>query len=212
MAAPSAVVGILEYGVGNAGSIHNMLKFLGIRSAPVLSPADLSGVDRLILPGVGAFDFGMSQLETTGAGMTVMQAVDSGYPILGICLGMQLLTGGSDEGTLPGLGLIPGRCQRLRPTTPVAKVPHMGWNTVSKMDRNLLIPTQTPDDRYYFVHSYHVVLEEPNDEIGSTSYGGLTFTSMFARGLVFGAQFHPEKSHRFGMALLTAFSELCSAG
>lgn len=201
------VVGIVEYGCGNTGSIHNMLHYLDIPSVPVRVREDLASVDRLILPGVGAFDHGIAQLSATGADALVHDAAASGMPILGICLGMQLLTEGSEEGVEPGLGLVPGHCELLRPSEAAAKVPHMGWNTVRTQASNPLLERGGIGDRFYFVHSYHVVVDNSMHALGVTEHGGQVFNSMISRNAqIFGAQFHPEKSHVFGMGVLKKFS------
>ena len=131
MTSGRGAIGVVEYGVGNTGSIRNMLTFLNVPHTNVTSVDDLPRVSRIILPGVGAFDYGMTRLKETGALDTVMAAAAARLPILGICLGMQLLTDGSAEGTLPGLGLVPGYCERLPADGQRVKVPHMGWNAVT---------------------------------------------------------------------------------
>lgn len=203
------MIAVVDYGVANLGSMLNMLNKVGVNAVPVASPEGIDRAERIILPGVGAFDHGMAALTATGLVEPLRRRVLSdGVPILGVCLGMQLLGTGSEEGELPGLGLVDGECLRFRfegPGSP--KVPHMGWNTVSATRASPLLDDRDVDARYYFVHSYHMVCADSADVLGTTHYG-VDFTSMIQRANVYGAQFHPEKSHRFGMALLRNFASI----
>jgi imidazole glycerol-phosphate synthase subunit HisH len=199
---------IIDYGMGNVGSIANMLKKIG-REALVTSDHNLiRKADKLVLPGVGSFDYGMHNLIEGGLIPLLHEKVlVQKTPVLGICLGMQLLTKGSEEGELEGLGWIDAQTERFRfGTSPPLKVPHMGWNTVTPLKNSLLFEDMYPEPRFYFVHSYHVRCRNASDALTSTRYG-FDFTSSLERGHIAGVQFHPEKSHKFGMQLLKNFAE-----
>ncbi len=203
------MISVLEYGVGNIGSILNMIRRSGHECAPVSSPEGVASAERLILPGVGSFDFGMRALADRGLVEPIKEAVRSrGMPLLGVCLGMQMLCEGSDEGTLPGLGFIAGRCRRFQstPERPI-KVPHRGWSPIRPTRDHPLLADLAPRSRFYFVHSFHAVCADPSDRLAAADYG-IEFSAMISRGPVVGAQFHPEKSHRFGMAMLSRFARL----
>lgn len=205
------MISVLDYGVGNIGSILNMIRRSGHGCRAVSSAEEVLGADRLILPGVGSFDFGMRALAERGLIEPIREAVHvRRMPLLGVCLGMQMLCDGSDEGSLPGLGFIAGRCRRFQstPEAPI-KVPHMGWNQIRARREHFLLADLGERSRFYFVHSYHAVCEDPTDTLAVATYG-IEFSAMIARGSVIGAQFHPEKSHRFGMAMLGRFAELSS--
>jgi glutamine amidotransferase len=197
---------IVDYGMGNIGSLRNMFKRIGHATELASTPEDLRGATKILLPGVGAFDPAMERLAETGLGQAVRdKALVERVPTLGICLGMQLLGDGSEEGERPGLSLIPARARRF--PTSAGKVPHMGWNEVVPTSPSPLTAPLPPGSRFYFVHSYYMLAEEPADAILTCTYG-VPFHAAIQRGNVYGAQFHPEKSHRFGMALLKAFAEL----
>jgi glutamine amidotransferase len=201
---------IVDYQMGNVGSIANMLKKIGFDSLITSDPARIQSAEKLILPGVGAFDTGMTNLEHSGLLPILNEKVRSQRtPVLGICLGMELLTSGSDEGVCPGLGWIEGRTVRFRfdEAATQLNVPHMGWNSVRPAPDSVLLRGLPADNRFYFVHSYHVVCDRDADVGGWTRYGE-DFASVVERGNVMGTQFHPEKSHRFGMALLRNFAAL----
>lgn len=198
------MIGIIGYGLGNIGSLKNMFQRIGQDTQLVTEPDMLEEVDRLVLPGVGAFDAGARRLVESGFFEAIHDFAKTGRPIFGICLGMQLLLDGSDEGTGAGLGLIPGKSVRFEDSQRV-RVPHMGWSQLAVRKSSALLADLPPDHRFYFVHSYRVVLENQIDELASSNYGG-PFTSMIERANVMGAQFHPEKSHAFGMDLLDRWS------
>ena len=164
---------------------------------------------KLILPGVGHFDHGIHAIRNMGINAEFLDDMLScNGMILGICLGMQLLCRGSEEGSEPGLGLIDADVKKFRfSADDKMKVPHMGWNVVRTGTSNPLIPHTEEGQRFYFVHSYKVVPDDPSVVIGTANYGG-EFCAAFQQGNVFGVQFHPEKSHRFGMALMKRFVEL----
>lgn len=206
-------IAIVDVGLGNPGSVANMLRKVGVDAVRTDAPAVLATATAIILPGVGAFDVGMARLRERGLIEPLRYRVlEERVPTLGICLGMQLLADGSAEGARPGLGWVPGRVERLpnevdgqhRP------VPHMGWNTVAPRQAGSPLDALDEDARFYFVHSYAFVPGDPADTLGETTYG-VTFASAVRRGNVTGVQFHPEKSHRHGMALLRGFAEEVAA-
>jgi glutamine amidotransferase len=199
-------VSLVDYGLGNLGSVANMLKRVGAESRRVSSPEEILASDRVLLPGIGAFDTGMSLLRDQGLIEPLQEFAASGRPLLGICLGMQLLLDSSEEGVEPGLGLIPGKSVRFTDDQSL-RVPHMGWNTVTPRHEDPLVAGLEPDSRFYFVHSYRVAPDRDSDVLAVTPYGG-DFASMVGSGNVRGAQYHPEKSHAFGMTILKNFSEL----
>ena len=197
---------IVDYKIGNLGSIQNMLKKIGVASEISSDPDCIRSAARLILPGVGAFDAGMDHLRRSGLIQVLEDRVRvARVPVLGICLGMQLMTRGSAEGKLDGLGWIDASVLRFQPSDPALKVPHMGWNRVMRMRASELTGGLPEESRFYFVHSYYVRCDDPNDVLLTTSYGE-NFHSAYQNGNIWGVQFHPEKSHRFGMALLRNFA------
>ena len=199
---------VVNLGLGNLGSVLNMLAKIGAEAFLSSSPDDIGRADKLILPGVGAFDRAASQLDALGLREPLRGAViDHRTPVLGICLGMQLLTAGSEEGSLPGLGWIGGGTQRFRDRREGGpeRVPHMGWNSLAVMRGHPLLDGLEQESRFYFVHSYHVVCRSDHDVIATTHHG-YDFTSVVGRANILGVQFHPEKSHRFGMRLLRNFA------
>ena len=201
---------IVDYDMGNLGSILNMLKKVGIAAAISRDPMVIAGAERLILPGVGAFDRGMAGLRDLGLLPVLDRKVrDEGCPILGLCLGMHLMTRGSEEGQLPGLGWMEADTRRFRfdASRRDLKVPHMGWNAVHSRGDSLLLQGFEGPPRFYFAHSYYVACDSADDVLGTTTFG-FDFASVIGRGHVFGTQFHPEKSHRFGMRLLANFARV----
>ena len=203
-------VHVVDYGLGNLGSIMNMFRRLGIPARLVSAPQDILHAERILLPGVGAFDQGMKNLRERGLIDVLNEKVlEDKIPTLGICLGMQLMTQGSDEGSLPGLGWVAGRTVEMRRYVQEGeniKFPHIGWNYFDPV-RDHFVTAELPDDpRFYFVHSYMVKCENEKDVLATTSYGSLSVTAMFSKNNIVGAQFHPEKSHKFGMQLFKNFS------
>jgi glutamine amidotransferase len=204
------MITIVDYGMGNLGSVRNMLKKIGVSSQISSAPEKIAEATKLILPGVGAFDNAMQNLENLGL-IPVLnrKVIEEKTPLLGICLGMQLLTKRSEEGSLSGLGWIDAETVRFRFSGGEnLKIPHMGWNTISLKKESPLYDGLLEEPRFYFVHSYFVACNNPSDVITTTDYG-IDFCSSLACGNVFGVQFHPEKSHKFGMRLLKNFAELC---
>lgn len=200
---------IVDYGMGNLGSILNMLKRIGAKAKISGERADVEAADKLILPGVGAFDTAMRHLNDSGLrGVLDDMVLVRKKPTIGLCLGMQLLTDGSEEGGIAGLGWIPGQTKRFRFPAELAqmKVPHMGWNTVRRVAGKPLVEELYEPSRFYFVHSYYVDLGDSADAAAWTGYGH-EFVSIIQRGHIMGTQFHPEKSHKFGMRLLQNFAE-----
>lgn len=201
------MIGVVDYGVANVGSMLNMLRKVDADAAIISTPEALQSVDKIILPGIGAFDHGMSALTDRGFATPIRERVlADGVPILGVCLGMQLLGHASEEGTLSGLGLLSGRSVRFRFDSPTPhKIPHMGWAALMKRRESPIFEALDMEPRFYFVHSYHLVCDDPADVLATAQYG-IEFTAMVHRANVWGAQFHPEKSHRFGMRLLGNFA------
>jgi len=201
---------ILDYAMGNLGSILNMLRKIGVPSIVSSKIQDIEKADKLILPGVGAFNNGMANINEMGL-LTVLneKVLNDKTPVLGICLGMQLLTSRSEEGELPGLGWIAGETVRFHFNQEGTdlKIPHMGWNTVKPIHKNSIFRNLSEDHRYYFVHSYHVVCEQEEDILARSNHG-YDFVCSVQKENILGIQFHPEKSHRFGLQLLKHFVEL----
>lgn len=200
---------IINYGMGNIGSIANMLKKIGIEAIISSSISDIEKADKIILPGVGAFDNGIKNLNELGLVPVLHEKViNDKTPILGICLGMQLFTKTSEEGTLPGLGWFDAQTVKFKfnETHKHLKIPHMGWNTVSINKQSALFNDMILEPRFYFVHSYHVVCNDTGDILTKTMHG-YEFASAIQRNNIIGVQFHPEKSHKFGMMLLKNFVE-----
>lgn len=202
------MITIVDYGMGNLGSIANMIRRMGGESVIASTPQQVAGAQKLVLPGVGSFDNGMEALNRLGISQALHEAVlKRGVPVLGVCLGMQLLLEKSDEGSLPGLGFLPGRVRRFEVASQGLRVPHMGWNRVELVRQSRLVTAVDQEQRFYFVHSYFVECADEADVTGVSHYGH-RFVSMFERGNIMGTQFHPEKSHRFGMALFENFLEI----
>lgn len=201
------MITIVDYGMGNLGSVLNMFKRIGAAAQVASDPSVIDRATKILLPGVGAFDSAMQRIADSGLRDVLdRKALQERVPTLGICLGMQLLTRSSTEGRLPGLGWIAASAQRF-PTQPGLKVPHMGWNVVTPVHASPLTDGLPAESRFYFVHSYYVTVDDPRDALMTTHYG-VTFDAVIGHGNIFGAQFHPEKSHRFGMQLLANFAKL----
>lgn len=203
------MVAIVDYGLGNLGSIANMLKVIGEKSIITSDFDKIASADRIILPGVGAFDAGMQKLQETHLADEIKREAQKGKPILGICLGMQLLGRKSEEGNLRGLELIPFdniRFQILENSK--LKVPHMGWDVVDFKQNSPLLMGIDGVQRYYFVHSYHAKCDDKKNVLMTCEYG-YEFAAAVVKDNVYGVQFHPEKSHNFGMALLENFVKRC---
>ncbi|MEZ5017528.1 MAG: imidazole glycerol phosphate synthase subunit HisH [Flavipsychrobacter sp.] len=203
------MITIVDYGMGNLGSVHNMFKYIKVESQISSDLEVISKAEKILLPGVGAFDAAMKKIDEAGfAEVLNKKAQEDKVPILGICLGMQLLTKSSEEGKLPGFGWIPASTTRFKFEDKKLKVPHMGWNLVKEVQPHRLISDLPEEPRFYFVHSYHVNVENDKYSLMRTNYG-YEFDSVITNGEnIFGAQFHPEKSHKFGMKLFENFASL----
>lgn len=199
-------IAVIDYGMGNIGSICNMLKYIGASHVVSGDPETIKSCDKAILPGVGHFDLAMQNLEQRGLIEPLRHlALERRMPLLGICLGMQLLGRSSEEGGQSGLGYIDAQARRF--TAPAAtglKVPHMGWSEVDFAKRDPLLDGLGDSGRFYFVHSYCVTCNDPFDILGTTNYGQ-AFVSAFVRDNIAGVQFHPEKSHKYGIQLFRNF-------
>jgi glutamine amidotransferase len=201
---------VVDYGIGNLGAIPNMLRRLNATAEITSDPEVIQGASKVILPGVGAFDAGMRRLRELNLDTVLNErASDQGVYILGLCLGMHLMFEGSAEGVEPGLGWIAGQVVRFSTgaTVPPLPVPHMGWNLVTIRRPHRILADLGAEPRFYFAHSYHARCDDPADVIGTTEYGE-HFPSIIGRNNILGAQFHPEKSHRFGLQLLRNFVAL----
>lgn len=201
---------IVDYGVGNLGSIINMLKKAGAKAIASSDPEVLQQAEKLILPGIGAFDAGMNKLnERSLVPLLNHLALEKKVPFLGLCLGLQLMTKGSEEGQTQGLGWLDAETVRFKFEAEQSqlKVPHMGWNTINIKREHPIFTDLEADARFYFVHSYFVKSNNADNVLATTDYGG-DFDSILGRGNILGAQFHPEKSHKFGLHLLKNFAEV----
>lgn len=198
---------VIDYGAGNIGSVLNMLKKIGVPAVRAKTEADLDAATHLILPGVGSFDYCVQSFNASGMRPAIEQKMrDAHTPLLGICVGFQMLFEGSAEGQEAGLGWLPGQVVKFDQSRmdPHLKVPHMGWNEVT-LKRPHTLFEHNATQRFYFVHSYHPVCTNAAHVIG-TSHHGYEFCCAAGTGLISGVQFHPEKSHRFGMSLLKRFA------
>jgi glutamine amidotransferase len=199
---------IIDYGLGNLGSIQNMLRKIGTNSVISSDPEVIEKANKLILPGVGSFDYGISQLRSRKYySILENKVLFEKRPILGICLGMQLFMEKSEEGILPGLGWIKGEVLKFNIDDPKLKIPHMGWQEVTLCQKSKLFTGMFNNPRFYFVHSYYVKPENKSDDFLISEYG-YPFTAGIENGNICGVQFHPEKSHKYGMKLLKNFVEL----
>jgi glutamine amidotransferase len=202
-------VAIIDFGVSNLDSVGRALEELGARPYVVSSGDDLGEPDRIVLPGVGAFGVAMANLSSRGLDCALDVAVsDRGTPLLGICLGMQLLASeGTEGGVTPGFGWVPGRVVRLEPQNGDRRIPHVGWNELLHTGSSQLLDGIESGTDVYFVHSYHMIPESSSDIASTTPYCG-GFVSTVEHGTVFGVQFHPEKSQRAGSMILRNFLEI----
>ncbi len=200
------MITIIDYGAGNIGSIQNMIRKIGGQAIVSSKEEDIYNAEKLILPGVGSFDYGMRQLNNSGLieSLNKKVLVDK-TPILGICLGVQLFTKGSEEGDLEGLSWFDAETIKFNiPSERKLKVPHMGWNEVVLKKESKLFTDMYDDPRFYFVHTYHLKSNSPEDVLTETTYG-YNFVSALEKENIVGVQFHPEKSHKFGMKILSNF-------
>jgi len=201
---------IIDYGMGNLRSI--LMKFKRIKAEAIISadPADIERADKLILPGVGFFAVGMKNLQESGL-LSVLnkKVLESNVPILGICLGMQLLTKFSEEGNCNGLGWIDAVTKKFLFSPPQDKlcIPHVGWDTILPKHPSILLEGIDPDARFYFTHTYAVTCEDEQSVVATTEYG-YEFVSIIQKGNIYGTQFHPEKSHFHGLKMIDNFVRL----
>ncbi len=201
------MITIIDYDMGNPRSIMNMLQRLGFNSEITRDHKKIENAKKVILPGVGSFDTAMKNLDNYGLTEPLSKkALIDKVPFLGICLGMQILTNSSEEGELPGLGWINGRALKFKSNADI-KVPHMGWNYIKSNPNSRICFNLDPKSRFYFVHSYYVQVTNSEHSSMKTNYS-LEFDSGIENDNIFGVQFHPEKSHKFGMQILKNFSEL----
>lgn len=202
------MITIVDYGLGNLGSVLNMLKRIGVEGEIKSDLKSIENASKLILPGVGAFDAAMKKLnESNLSSVLKVKALEEKTPIMGICLGMQILMNSSEEGSKAGLGLIDGEVKKFPYVDSQLKIPHMGWNYVymSRKDSPLFYGLAEP--KFYFVHSYYVKVKNKKNSLLTTNYG-IEFDSGVIKDNVYGFQFHPEKSHKFGMKLFENFAKL----
>lgn len=204
------MITIVDYGLGNIQAIANIYRRLNIPARTAATQQELDGAEKIILPGVGAFDWAMSRLEASGMRASLDRLVlEDRRPVLGICVGMQMLGSASDEGELDGLGWIEGDIKRFdeEKFTGPTHLPHMGWNDVTPLAATPLFAGLEQDARFYFLHSYYFAPRSEADTLAVTEYGG-SFACSVARDNVYGVQFHPEKSHQWGVRLLKNFAEM----
>lgn len=201
------MIAIVDYKTCNLGSLVNMLKRAGFAARGVDTPAELEGASKIILPGIGHFDTCVRNLREFGfEDVLHRMVVEDKTPLLGVCVGAQLLTRSSEEGNEPGLGWVDAETRRFRLAEQSRlKVPHMGWSEAEPKRLHPLFDRFTETPRFYFVHSYYMVADRPETVLAETTYGA-PFASAIARDNIAGVQFHPEKSHRFGMTMLSSFA------
>ena len=201
------MITIVDYGLGNLVSVKNMLKKLGVQSVITDNIQEINSAQKLILPGVGSFDNGMKLIKEKGLLDILNQKVlVEKIPVLGICLGMQLLCKGSEEGRETGLGWVNANVIKFKFSDHTLKIPHMGWNYIEVKKENPLI-NKNDKFRFYFVHSYYVKCNDAEDVIANCNYG-IDFNCILNHNNIYGAQFHPEKSLKFGMSLLNNFANI----
>jgi glutamine amidotransferase len=197
------MIAVIDYGMGNLRSVEKAFQYLGHDAKIITDAGQLADADHLVLPGDAAFGDAMRNLREGGWDQRIHDHVDTGRPFLGICVGLQLMFGGSEEmGQHTGLGLLPGKCVRF-PTS--EKVPQIGWNQIEQQTASPLLEGVEDGSFFYFVHSYYVEAEQETDQLATTDYG-IQYTSIAGRDNVYGVQFHPEKSQKIGLRLLTNFA------
>lgn len=198
------MITIVDAGIGNFQSVANMFNFLGIDTKILKEPVDVSNISHLVLPGIGSFDTGIDMLEQSGW-REAIERIQPNIKLLGICLGMQLLTESSEEGKRKGLGFVNASCSSF--DSRLVTVPHIGWNKVHVTRSNDLMKLDESENRFYFSHSYYVQSSDQELRTMETEYE-TNFIAGYQKGNIFGVQFHPEKSHRFGMEIFRNFANL----
>jgi len=205
------MITIVDYGMGNLGSIKNMFKYIGVEATIESDVDKIKNASKILLPGVGSFDTAMKKINESDLKEVLNEkALKEQVPVLGICLGMQLLTNSSEEGNLAGLGWINAKAMNFKDKIDKKyRVPHMGWNIVNRSNDSFLTNgfEEFDETRFYFVHSYFVKVEDEKNSILKTDYG-VEFDSAIQKDNIYGAQFHPEKSHKFGMKLFENFARI----
>jgi len=204
------MITIIDYGLGNVQAFVNVYNRLDIPVNVANTSDDLVGTSKIILPGVGSFDRAMQQFNASGMRKLIEQLIfEDGIPILGVCVGMQMLANSSEEGKLPGLGWVDGKVKKFDVASMLQTqyLPHMGWNNVISEKEDELFRFMKKEKRFYFLHSYYFDCLQESNAIGVTDYG-FQFTSAIKKNNIFGVQFHPEKSHHFGEQLLKNYSEI----
>lgn len=204
------MIAIIDYGSGNIQAIKNIYKKLKIECKFVSKPTQLNGVDKIILPGVGAFDEAMTQLNESGMREVLdLMVLDQKIPVLGVCVGMQIMAASSDEGKLDGLGWFDAQVKIFDESIikHKPKLPHMGWNEIQPKNEHPIFTSIDVEKGFYFLHSYYFECHEVKDILASTFYGDI-FDCAVNKGNIFGFQFHPEKSHSNGINLFKNFAEL----
>jgi len=201
------VITIVDYGLGNVLAFANIYKKLNIPVKIASNSSELISAKRILLPGVGSFDWAMSKLNNSGMRSTLDNLVlEDGIPVLGVCVGMQMMSNRSEEGKLDGLGWIDGEVKRFDYSNN-NRLPHMGWNNITTKNENPLFEGLKESARFYFLHSYYFSQSAESQILSQTTYNKLFASSVFSKN-IFGVQFHPEKSHRFGIRLLKNFAEM----
>lgn len=204
------MIGLIDYGVGNVQAFLNMYKRLGVAACRVATSDQLKEASHLILPGVGAFDHAITMLNQSGLRPQLEDLVlGAKIPILGICVGMQMLAGSSEEGSLPGLNWVPGRVKAFahHPNLQNLPMPHMGWNELQVRSQHVLLDKLEDLPRFYFLHSYYFDAEDKNNVLAQAKYG-IDFDCIVSCGNIYGIQCHPEKSHSYGAKFLKNFAEI----